>query len=402
MGKPIRILFVSHDSGFYGAQLSLLGLIEKLDRNRFDPWVVTPSDGPLVAAIKNLNTPIVISPMVHWVASGDTFNKPWIYRAKHLIKGLRSRAWPLAHLIERNEIDIVYTNTVTVIEGALAAKMTNRPHIWHLREQVSGNTQVRSVIPEFLIPWIVNILSQKVLVNSYYLYRAYYSYPLKDKLKVVYNGVNPIKFDIERSKSTDKLKSELHIPDNHSIVAIIGSLIPRKGQLLFAKAASIIVSSTPNVTFIVVGEGPSEYVNLVQNFVKEQGLELNFRFTGWREDIPIILAAVNILVIAADEEPFGRTVIEAMAAGIPVVSTKCGGPEEIIIDGSTGFLVPKNNPHEMANAIERILKNSALSRQLIQAGKDRLNKEFTLQAYAENIQAQLDSVIQPYLHNDNK
>ena len=390
--KKVRVLFVSHDSSLYGAQLSLLGLLEKLDRSRFEPWVVAHSEGPLIEAIRSLNIPVTIRPIVHWIASGKAAEKSWFYRSKTLARGLRSRAWALAHLIELNGIDLVYTNTVTCIEGALAAKMTNRPHIWHLREQVRGNSQLRTVVPEFLLPWVINALSTRILVNSHYLYRAFAYYPLREKLTVVYNGIDPERFDINHEKASYTLRSELNLPLNSKVVAIIGSIIPRKGQLLFVNAASHLVSSIPDVAFLVVGEGPPDYVQLVKNRVQVHGLKMNFHFVGSRNDIPKILAGVDLLVIAADEEPFGRTVIEAMAAGVPVVSTKCGGPEEIILDGITGLLVSTDNPIEAANAIERILNDPEFASNLIKAGKDRLNNLFTLRAYTDNVQSVLESV----------
>jgi glycosyltransferase involved in cell wall biosynthesis len=396
MQKPIRVLFISHDSGLYGAQLSLLGLLQKLDRNRFEPWVVANSEGPLVAAIRDLDIPVVIRPIVHWVASGSAIEQTWFSQVKSVLDGLRARVWAIAHLIEQNDIRIVYTNTVTCIEGALAARITHRLHVWHLREKVRANSQLRSIVPSYVLPWFINALSWRVLVNSQFLYRAYTYSPLRKKLSVVYNGVDPDKFSFNHEEASLLLRSELNIPSNHKIVATIGSVIPRKGQLLFADSASRLVLTTPDVTFIVVGDGSAEYMKLIQNNVKKLGLESNFHFLGCRKDIPKILAGVDLLVIAADEEPFGRTVIEAMAAGIPVVSTKCGGPEEIILDGVTGLLTPLKSPSAMAEAIKRILNNPDFSEALIKASKDRLFQKFTLQAYADNVQSQLESANYSY------
>jgi glycosyltransferase involved in cell wall biosynthesis len=393
MTTPIRILFVSHDSSLYGAQLSLLGLLESLDRNRFYPLVVVPYEGQMTEALCALNIPFHILPIVHWIASEKTKNT-WIHRVRTFTPGLRGRVWTFAHLIERNNIDIVYTNTVTCLEGALAAKITGRPHVWHLREQVKGNSQLSSIVPAFLIPWIVHILSWRALVNSRHVYRAYYNYPFRRKLGVVYNGVDPVKFDIDRTEASCSLRTELDLPLNYKIVVIIGSIIPRKGLLLFVDAAYRLISSMPDVTFLVVGEGPSDYKQLVQNRVQEYGLNKSFRFVSWRRDIPRVLAGVDLLVIAAEEEPFGRTVIEAMAAGVPVVSTRCGGPEEIILNEISGLLIPSRNSSEMAVAIKRILSDPEFATNLVKAGKDRLNQKFTLQAYTDNVQSELEAVIQ--------
>jgi glycosyltransferase involved in cell wall biosynthesis len=396
MKEPANVLFISHGSSLYGAQLSLLGLLQKLDRNRFKPWVVTPHEGPLTVAIRNLNIPVILRPMVHWIAWGKAIEKPWLHRTLTFTRGLRGRAWALAHLIERHNIDIVYTNTITCIEGAIAAKMTHRPHVWHLREQVKGNSQLCALLPSFMILGLIHALSWRVLVNSRHLYRAYAYYPLRSKLAIIYNGIDTEKFDIDRESASYALRSELGIPKNQKIVAIIGSITQRKGLFLFADAASHLAASLSDVSFLVVGDGPFDYVRLVQNRVREHGMEKNFHFVGCRSDIPRILAGINLVVIAADEEPFGRTVIEAMAAGVPVVSTKCGGPEEIIVDGVTGLLVPLGSPSQMAQAIKRILSDPEQTTSLVTAGKDRVNQKFTLQAYVDNVQSQLESVSHYY------
>ncbi len=394
MLKPIRILFLSHDSGIYGAQQSLLGLLEKIDRDRFEPMVIAPDEGSLTEAVRSLKIPVRIRLIIHWIASGSAAKKAWFYRTKKFISGLRGRVWALAYQIEQNEIDIVYTNTITCIEGALAARITGRPHIWHLREQINGNSQLRTLVPVFLVRWLIYALSQRVLVNSHYLYKSYQTSCLHRKLVIVYNGVDPNKFNFDRKESTLALKNELGISTHSQIVTIIGSIIPRKGLDLFVEAAHQLLESDIDATFLVVGDGPSDNVQRVKNHVERYGMGNRFHFLSHRDDIPRLMAGVNLLVVAADEEPFGRTVIEAMAAGVPVVSTRCGGPEEIVLDEITGLLVPPRSPSVMAATIKRILGEPELAAKFINAGKERLNQKFTLEAYAASVQSEIENVIQ--------
>lgn len=395
----IRLLFLSHDSTLYGAQLSLLGLLSRLDRSEFEAMVVAPYEGPLTDAITALDIPVVVRPIVHWIAAGDDVKKSRLQIGRGLLTGLKSRVWALAHQIEQNEIDVVYTNTVVPIEGALAAHLTKRPHIWHMREQVSGNSQLKSLVPSWLIPHIVGRLSGRVIVNSHYLGQAYARGQSKNKLEVIYNGVDPTSFNLDRAESASSLRTELGLDATSQLVVLIGSIIPRKGQMLLAQAATRVSSRIPNVTFLLIGDGEADYIAKIKAFSKSKGIQEQIRFLGRRCDIPRILAGTNLLVVAADEEPFGRTVIEAMAAGTPVVSTRCGGPEEIVIDKHTGLLVPRSDVDALAKAIEHILANPAYAARMSAAGLERLYETFSLEAYAHHVQSVITDVVRNYLYH---
>ena len=99
-----------------------------------------------------------------------------------------------------------------------------------------------------------------------------------------------------------------------------------------------------------------------------------------------------MLVVASDQEPFGRTVVEAMATGLPVVATRCGGPEEIIVDRETGLLVPLDDPRAMADAVEAVVRDPDLARKMGQAGRRRAEASFSLKAYANAAQDVLRQV----------
>lgn len=395
----IRALFLSHDSGLYGAQLSLLGLLSRLERNKVEAMVVAPYAGPLNQAIEDLGIPIVLRRTVHWISSGNNAKKSHLQLSREFLSGLKSRVWALSHLIERNRIDVVYTNTVVPIEGALAARLTRRPHIWHLREQVAGNSQLKSLAPACLIPHIVGKLSARVIVNSRYLGKVYARGKTRDKLEVIYNGVDPVPFDLDREDAAKSLRIQLGLDATAKLVVQVGSIIPRKGQLLLVQAAARIAQQMSSATFLVIGEGEAGYICQIKDFCKSAGIQERVFFLGWRPDIPQILAAADLLVVAADEEPFGRTVIEAMAAGTPVVSTRCGGPEEIVIDKQTGLLVPRGDADALALAIAHILDGPAEATRFSVAGRCRFNETFTLDAHARKVQSVINDVVHTHQSN---
>lgn len=397
--KSIRILFLSHDSSLYGAQLSLLGLLSRLDRSKFEAMVVAPQAGALNEAIEDLGIPIVVRRTVHWISSGTNAKKSYLQISRDFLSGLKTRVWALSHLIERNQIDVVYTNTVTPIEGALAARLTRRPHIWHLREQVAGNSQLKSLAPAWLIPHIVGQLSERVIVNSRYLAKAYTHDKTRNKLEVIYNGVDPVPFNFDRDDAAKSLRMQLGLEAATRLVVQIGSIIPRKGQMLLVQAAARIAQQIPGATFLIIGEGEADYICQIKDYCKSAGIQERVLFLGWRPDIPQILAAADLLIVAADEEPFGRTVIEAMAAGTPVVSTRCGGPEEIVIDKRTGLLVPPRDVDALALAIAHILGDPAEAARFSVAGRLRLNETFTLDAHTHKVQSVIKDVVHTHQNN---
>ena len=397
----IRALFLSHDSSLYGAQLSLLGLLAHLDHQEIKPIVVAAQNGPLNDAIEEAGIPVTIRHIVNWVAAGRDARKSSFRIGKDFLSGLRTRVWALAHEIENKQIDVVYTNTLVPIEGAIAARLTGRPHIWHLREQVAGNSQLKSWVPARLIPYVVDWLSARIIVNSQYLGHVYARGHAQKKIQVIFNGVNPGQFDLDRAAAASSVRTELGLNPSIRLVTLIGAVIPRKGQMLLAQALLRISQQIPNATFLVIGEGDSGYIREIKSFCHTYGIQERLLFLGWRPDIPRILAATDVLVVAADEEPFGRTVIEAMAAGTPVVSTRCGGPEEIVIDKQTGLLVPRGDADSLARAIEHVLGDRTDAARMSEAGRVRLHEAFTLDAHAQKVQSVIKNVVQGHKITDH-
>ena len=146
--------------------------------------------------------------------------------------------------------------------------------------------------------------------------------------------------------------------DNMFVISLIGRLEPWKGQKVFIQAAKISLQMRDNLKFLIVGGpffGRQAYEKECKALVKRFGLEDYVIFLGFRDDIPNIIAASDIIVHTSTlSEPFGRDIIEAMASGKPVISTNIGGPREIIRP-ETGILVEPNQPDKLADEIITLL-----------------------------------------------
>lgn len=392
----IRVLFISHGPMLYGAQSSLLALLAGINRDIVTPFLLVPRDGPLTDEARKLNIPVIFLPLCHWVAFGQAAKASYAGRLSKVLSGLKTRTDAIAAVIEKHGIDLVYTNTVTCIEGALAARATHRRHTWHLREHVAGNKDLKPLLPHRIISYIVGALSDRVIVNSRALAQAYSCANINKKVSVVHNGIDLSSFQQIRDPGST-IRQELSVGPDTKIIATIGSITPRKGHSIFIEAASKLKDSFEDVEFLIVGDGEKQLVSELTAKARRMGLADTLHFVGWRTDIANIMAGINLLVVSAEQEAFGRTIIEAMAAGVPVVATRSGGPEEIVIDGVTGFLVPVNNPEQLAVAAARILSNNDLAFQFSKAGHARVKEHFSEDVYVRNIETIIVRLADPTL-----
>lgn len=375
------MLFIAHDSGLYGAQLSLMQILTGMDKGLFEPIVIAPNYGPFIEHLTKAGIPAHIIPMPKWVPPRGKRSARELWKFMRSFPDLVNQ---LRAFIKHNGIDIVYTNTVVCIHGAVAATMTGRRHIWHIREHVRGNREIAPYLPARLIPCVVSLLSDQIITNSKSLHSDFVGKFTRCRADVIYNGIDLEKFN--RGVQDDKpCRRDLGIPDDYKLVGIIGAIHPRKGHKTFLEAARLIKTELDNVAFLIIGGGSPDYVRQIRELGKELGVDDRAYFLGWRSDVISILKELDVLVLASEQEPFGRVIIEAMAAGKPVVATACGGPKEIIIHGETGLIVPIGDGGSMAKAILKIIVED-LGKSFGESGKRRVESLFQEKRYLEGIE----------------
>ncbi len=197
----------------------------------------------------------------------------------------------------------------------------------------------------------------------------------EDKIVVIHNGIDVDRF--VRGREADLIKE-----DQNLRVGMIGHLAPIKGQEDFIRAAAIVCRQRDDVEFVIAGEDKSrrgEHRRSIERLIAELDLEPHVSLIGWVDDVAKLLPNFDLFVSPSRSEPFGLSIVEAMAAGVPVIATASEGAREIIDDQQTGRLVPIGNSEALAKAISGLLADSELRERLTAEAQCRVRERFSLE-----------------------
>lgn len=384
--KPIRTLFLSHDGGMAGAQKMLLTLLEGLDRNVVFPVLVVPFRRELSAAAEAIGIHVDVLPWVHWAPCQGPVSLAGRFRyfAKFLLR-FPSRISALRDIIVRHKIDLVYTNTVTMLEGAVAAKLNDIPHVWHIHEPIVGNNELTPILPGWLYERVIRALSQSIIFPSKSLLQCYPR--LGAKAEVIHNGL-ALPEVRDRETARRLIVERMGLPSSARLVGVVGALQPRKDHETFVRMARCIQAKYDDAIFLIVGVGDPENTERVRRCIQRNDLTHTVLLLGrWQGEIADLMAGLDVLVISSEQESFGLTAVESMAVETPVVSTKCGGPEEVLEQGVTGYLAPLKDAERMSEFVVTLLRSSELARKMGHHGRQIALNRFTNFNYVCAIEA---------------
>ncbi|NIA12930.1 MAG: glycosyltransferase [Nitrospiraceae bacterium] len=374
---PIRVVFCHYAADFGGgSDRSLFDIVTHLPRDRFSPAIILKTGDPLAEAYRAASVDVVELPL----------RSPRGAVGRFLVV-----YWPsvfqVAGTIRRLRADAVHVNTLYNIVGAMAARAARCPLVWHVREILPGSRAVGLMLrmQRFLATRAVAI--SNAVAGTMHVTNA--------QLRVVLNGIDLSDYETPRGPAT--VRAELGIDPDVPIVTTVGRLEPWKGQHVFVEALPAVLDAHPEAHVLVVGACALKkpgYERRLRERCRELGIGQRVTFTGPRKDVPALLAASDVLVLpSATPEPFGRTVVEAMAAGCPVVATAAGGPLDIVVDGQTGWLTPPNDPAAMADRIGRLLDDPQEARAMGQRGRERAQAQFSLTRLVDDMANIFEEVV---------
>ncbi|MGV8125925.1 MAG: glycosyltransferase family 4 protein [Methanothrix sp.] len=369
----MKICFISHSSGLYGAERSLIETIKGLKKMGAECYVILPRNGPLIEELKKIGILPYIVPYKWWAGKNVQLWRRIARSAINLIMTL-----PVALIIAILKCDVVYTNTIAVCVGGFAAKIIGKPHVWHIRELGYEHGLTFDLGYELSLK-LIDILSTECIANSKFVAQKYNKYIHNSKLKVVYQSVI-----IENNLLEEKLPSSTNTDSDIKCV-IVGSLSEGKGQLDSIKAIGDMVSKGIRAKIFIVGDGEEDYLKKLQCFVVENGLSDYVSFVGYiKNPFPFIQAA-DVLLMCSRSEAFGRVVIEAMKVGKPVIGARSGGIVELIQNGFNGFYYEPGDYRDLAEKIKLIWMNPEMAQNMGENARKWATAQFNEKIYQEEI-----------------
>ncbi|MDQ0321103.1 glycosyltransferase involved in cell wall biosynthesis [Pararhizobium capsulatum DSM 1112] len=195
-----------------------------------------------------------------------------------------------------------------------------------------------------------------------------------DKVVSIHNGIEAGRFPTDRDRAS-AIRHTFGIEDSHPLIVTVARLVWFKGLHDLIDAAALVLEKEPNARFLIVGSGPQ--LDELRAKTVALGIADRVIFAGERRDVPDILSAADIFALTSVSEGLPISILEAMAAGLPVVATDVGGISELVAEGETGFLVPAREPREIANRILRLTADAGLRQSFGTAGRDRVTKAFS-------------------------
>lgn len=219
-----------------------------------------------------------------------------------------------------------------------------------------------------------------------------------DRIQVLHLGVDTDVFR-PQPEVREPVRRELGFEPDAPLITLLARFQSVKGHDVFLRACRLLVQQAPYARMVIAGgnifgrhSDESFRRSVMAQAEADPILRARVRFTGWLERADRVLAASDVVVCSSRFESFGMAVVEAMASGVPVVSTNIGGPAETVVDGETGYLVPPNRPDMIAARTLALLGDAPLRQRMGQAGRSRVVERFGLRQYAETFSGLMESV----------
>jgi len=359
-GQPVRVAQVIWSLGLGGAEQVVIRLAAGLDRTRFEPIVCCLDElGPFAQAAQQAGVEVVA-----------------LGKRGPLDVRVLSR---LGRLLRRRQVQVVHTHLWGAdFWGRLAARAVGTGTIVSTAHNVdTWKRGYHLAIDRCLARWTTRLVAVSNQVREFYEVHGVGP----GRWQVIYNGVEEAP---SRPRGRVAAFRDLGIRPEDAVVALVGRLVPAKAPGVFLEAVAEAARALPSLRALVVGDGPLRAE--LEEKVRRLGLAGRVVLAGLRQDVPGLLAGVDVLAFSSEREGLSMAMLEAMAAGVPVVATRVGGTPELIESGVTGILVPPADPRALADGLLAVLRSPGLAEDIRRAARERVRARFSLRSMIEAYQ----------------
>ena len=371
MSTP-RVLFVDHTAKLGGAELSLFSVVKAL---KDSGHVVLFEHGPFLNRLQDAEVSTSVLPAPS--ALDDVRRDGTVLGALWSIPALFMISWRFATIAR--DFDVVVANSQkSMLVAAIAGLIARRPVIWYLRDLLLPSHF--GSLQRWIAARAARHLVSHVIANSKATKNALVDLGgAPNRISVVYNGIDPDPFEAVTDAEIEGVRRELDLPQR-GVVGVFSRLAEWKGQHMLLEA----LRDLPDVTALLVGDAlfpeDKHYVNRLRDDIKRWGLTDRVRMPGFRNDVPVLMKACDIVVhTSTSPEPFGRVVVEGMMANRPVIAAREGGPREIIDHETSGLLVSPESSSDLTMAIRRLMSHSYFCKRITHRGYHQANELYTVE-----------------------
>jgi glycosyltransferase involved in cell wall biosynthesis len=376
-----KILFVTHYTGLGGGEIAIVNIAANLDPSRFSAPLLVPADGQMAERWRSIGQPVHIIPF-----RGVTeYFIPAIWTRFPIVGKMEA-------LLRREQIDLVHSDYHALPFIQTAAERVGIPSIWTTMGWWTRPKRWQEDL--FRRPTETLALSESVRVG--YVGNPPFMPP--EDITVCYPGADADRFnpDIDGTR----VRFQAGVAQDAPVVALAARFQKVKGHEVFQAMARQVALQIPEARFIVAGEnvhGQSGDEAYKQSILKaaqdDRLLRDRIIYLGFRDDVERVFAAADVVVCPSQFESYGLSVVEAMASGKPVVSTRRGGPSETIVHGETGFLVDPGDAEGFARHVIELLRNPELKARMGAAARARAVEKFSIAAQTATFTRVADRVL---------
>ncbi len=388
----MNVAFITHYESLYGANRSLLGMIDGLREYNVKPFVIGREAGAISEALKARGVPFVVVPFQWWVWGRPTGKglmgrfRSYKYWKKEAYGRLRENLAVMPNMLRQLRewnIDIVYTNSSVTPIGIMAAHWLSCPHVWHLREFCDLHFGLEFDWGKRWFEYVVGtsacVVSVSNAVNDYYLQKV-----KPARKRVIYNGVASREF----IDGLYEKAQEIPVGNPYRFL-IIGPIQSNKGHDEALRAFAELASERSDIRLRIIGAGDTTNLKRMIHVLGLDGLVEYIRYVD--EPFSALLDS-DALLVCSRNEAMGRVTVEAMAACRPVIGYDQAGTSELVQHEKTGLLY-SNGYLELADAMRRFLSDPQWAVNMGINGWRVARDNYTVEKYAENIYAVLESVM---------
>ncbi len=361
--KKIRLMQITHDLAIGGLQQVVVNICRTIDRDKFDISVLCLRDlGAFVPEVEKLGIKVIFIPQKENGTDYLSFFK-------------------VAKILRDKKIDVIHThNTQPFIDGTIGALISGVKTIIHTDHARDFPDKRRYMFAE----WLMSKFAYKVVGVSKHTSQNLIKYEKisPGKITTIMNGIDGSTYNMQIDK--DKKKKELGIVKGGPIIGLGVRLSEQKGITYLLNAMPEIIKEFPDITLVIAGEGELE--NDLKDEACTLGVANNILFAGPRLDMPELIKLFDLYVLPSLWEGLPMVLLEAMAAGCPIVATNVGGNYMVIKNGENGSLIESANSSLLSSEIIKVLKDNELRINYIKNSKDIFYRKFDAKIMTEKYQ----------------